>query len=63
MSNLIKPEELYRKLIGDQPPVVIDVRGKSAYTAGHIPDALHIPGDEIATRMVEIPENRTVVTY
>jgi rhodanese-related sulfurtransferase len=63
MSDLIRPEELYQKLSGDQPPVVIDVRGKAAYTAGHIPNALHIPEEEIATRMVEIPENRFVVTY
>ena len=63
MSDLIKPDELNQKLRGDQPPLVIDVRGEAAYTAGHIPGALHIPGDEMAARMAEIPKNRLVVTY
>ena len=63
MSDLIQPEELYQKLGSDQPPLVIDVRGKTAYTAGHIPGALHIPGDEMAARLAEIPKDRPVVTY
>jgi rhodanese-related sulfurtransferase len=63
VDNLIKPEEVYRKLGEDQPPVVIDVRGREAYAASHIPGALHIPGDEIAVRMADIPQDRLIVTY
>lgn len=63
MSDLIQPEVLYQKIKSDQPPVVIDVRSKQAYTAGHIPGALHIPGEELAARMQAIPPDRPVVTY
>jgi len=63
MSALIQPEELYQKLKSDEPPLVVDVRGKSAYTAGHISGALHIPGEELASRIAEIPKDRPTVFY
>jgi rhodanese-related sulfurtransferase len=63
MSDLIQTVELYQKLNSNQPPVVIDVRDEAAYTAGHIPGALHIPGDDLAVQMVNIPKDRPVVTY
>lgn len=63
MSDLIRPEELYQEMNSGQPPVVIDVRGKAAYAAGHIPGALHVPGDQMAARMAEIPQEQPVVTY
>jgi rhodanese-related sulfurtransferase len=62
MSELIHVEALH-----DQPqeggPVVIDVRSEEEYAAGHIPGALHIPADEVATRLNEIPKDRPVVPY
>jgi hydroxyacylglutathione hydrolase len=36
-------------------PVVIDVRNRSEWTAGHIPGALHIPLAELTSRLDEIP--------
>jgi rhodanese-related sulfurtransferase len=39
------------------------VRGADEYAAGHIPGALHIPGDELPRRRGEIPRDRPVVTY
>jgi len=63
MSDLIDPKELFQKLGEDPPPVVIDVRGKGAYDAGHIRGAKHIPGDEIGERLAEIPKDRLVVPY
>jgi rhodanese-related sulfurtransferase len=63
MSDLIDPKELFQKLGEDPPPVVIDVRGKAAFEAGHIPGAKHIPGDEIGKRLAEIPKDRLVVPY
>ena len=63
MSDLIDPKELFQKLGEDPSPVVIDVRGKGAYDAGHIRGAKHIPGDEIGERLAEIPKDRLVVPY
>jgi rhodanese-related sulfurtransferase len=63
MNVFIQPDELDRQLKSDDPPVVVDVRGETAYTAGHIPGALHIPGEELASRMAEIPKDRPAVFY
>lgn len=62
-NNLISPEELKRKLEGDQAPLVVDVRTEEAYQAGHIPGALHIPGNEVEERMAELPKDRLLVFY
>ncbi len=45
------------------PPTVVDVRDATAYTAGHIPGALHIPIDDLPRRLEEIPRDRPVVPY
>lgn len=43
--------------------VVIDVRPREEYEAGHFPGAVSIPQDELAARCDEIPPNVTVVVY
>jgi len=63
MSDLIRPEELFKKLQSDQPPVIIDVRSQEDYQAGHLPGAIHIPGDDVTARLFEIPKDRPVITY
>lgn len=62
MSELIHVEALHDQPQGEGP-VVIDVRSEEEYAAGHIPGALHIPADEVATRLNEIPKDRPVVPY
>jgi phage shock protein E len=44
---------------------VIDVRTAAEFQAGHLPDAVNIPYDEIASRQAELPSdrNRAVVLY
>ncbi len=56
MTDLgIGPAALRAQLAGQTPPTVIDVRDGDEYAAGHLPGALHIPGDELANRLAEIP--------
>jgi rhodanese-related sulfurtransferase/DNA-binding transcriptional ArsR family regulator len=43
--------------------VVLDVRPKVEFDAGHIPEALSIPLDELESRLGEIPNDREVVAY
>jgi rhodanese-related sulfurtransferase/DNA-binding transcriptional ArsR family regulator len=43
--------------------VVLDVRPHIEYDAGHIPDALSIPLEELENRLGEIPSDREVVAY
>ena len=42
---------------------VLDVRPREEYQAGHIPNALSVPLDEIRDRMAELPRDRDVVAY
>jgi rhodanese-related sulfurtransferase/biotin operon repressor len=43
--------------------VVIDVRPLPEYEAGHLPGAVHLPLDELAERLGELPRGREVVAY
>jgi rhodanese-related sulfurtransferase len=63
MAELISPKALREALSGPNPPTVIDVRGGEAFREGHIPGAVHIPGDEIERSLDRIPRDRPVVTY
>ena len=40
---------------------ILDVRGRSEYAAGHIPDAINIPLGELQSRLDEVPEGNLVV--
>lgn len=42
-------------------PVVIDVRGRSEWDAGHLAGALHIPLPDLEARIAEVPTDREVV--
>ena len=42
--------------------ILLDVRDKHEYKAGHAPRARHIPLDQLAARHRELPAGRTVVT-
>lgn len=58
----VDTDELLRRLeSGDA--VVLDVRPGSEYAAGHLPGALHIPLDELESRLAELPRDREVVAY
>jgi rhodanese-related sulfurtransferase len=63
MKNYMSPQELNQQIQSDLPPTIIDVRGADEYAAGHIPGALHIPEDQLAKRLAEIPNDRPVVPY
>jgi hydroxyacylglutathione hydrolase len=58
----IGPEELAERLDGEDPPLVLDVRGAGEYAGGHIAGSLHIPYGELARRLDELPRDRAVAT-
>jgi rhodanese-related sulfurtransferase/DNA-binding transcriptional ArsR family regulator len=43
--------------------VVVDVRPRIEYQAGHIPGARSIPIDELAQRLNELPQDQAIVAY
>lgn len=54
--------ELLRRLeTGDT--VVLDVRPTAEFAGGHLPGALHIPLEELADRLAELPRDKQVVAY
>jgi len=61
--DLASPAELRGRLGRPDTPTVIDVRDAEEYAAGHLPGARHIPGDQLAERLGEVPRGRPVVTY
>ena len=43
--------------------VVLDVRGRNEWDAGHIPGAVHIPLAELADRLPELPEDQPIAVH
>jgi rhodanese-related sulfurtransferase/DNA-binding MarR family transcriptional regulator len=59
----IGSRELQRRIQAGDDVVVVDVRPREEYDAGHIPGAVSIPLEELADRLAELPEDVEVVAY
>ncbi|MFD7644453.1 rhodanese-like domain-containing protein [Kitasatospora sp. NPDC059795] len=55
--------DLRAELAGDEPPLVLDVRGGSEREGGLIPGSMHLPLAELPQRLAEIPQDRAVVVH
>ncbi len=44
-------------------PLIIDVRAKDAYDAGHIKGAISFPEADVDTRINELPKGKPIVAY
>jgi len=62
LTRPIHADELDR-LLADSAVIAIDVRTGPEFAAGAIPSAVHIPLEELRSRIDEIPRDRPVVTY
>jgi len=58
----LSSEELMRRL-EDPQTLVIDVRPRKEFAAGHIPGALSIPLSELGERIAELPRGSEIVAY
>lgn len=61
-TEALDTDELLRRL-EEGDILVVDVRPEVEYAAGHLPGAVHIPLDELAGRIAELPRDRQVVAY
>ncbi|RNL84175.1 ArsR family transcriptional regulator [Halostreptopolyspora alba] len=43
--------------------LVLDVRPETEFAAGHLPEAVSVPVDELTRRMDELPEDTDIVAY
>lgn len=55
-------EELIRRAQAGTA-VVLDVRPREEYDAGHIPGAISIPAEELANRLADLPADQEIVAY
>jgi NADPH-dependent 2,4-dienoyl-CoA reductase/sulfur reductase-like enzyme/rhodanese-related sulfurtransferase len=48
---------------GSERPFLLDVRTPQEFAAGHVPDAVNIPVDELRSRLGELPHGREIAVY
>ena len=61
---LISPQALLeRQAKGDPSLFVLDVRTPKEFAAGHVPGAVNVPYDQVASHLAEIPKDKDVVLY
>ena len=53
------------RLMNSENPLVLDVRETQEYEGGHLPDAVHIPLSQLASRGPDLAKHtgRTVIVY
>jgi rhodanese-related sulfurtransferase len=61
---LISPQALLeRQAKGDSSLFVLDVRTAEEFAAGHVPGAVNVPYDQVASQLAQIPKDKDVVLY
>lgn len=65
MRDRVTPEALLAAIDAGTAPVIVDVRTRREYEAGHVPGALHVPFYTLLVRQDDIPgtRERPVVVY
>ena len=61
-ARRISAEELH-KLWEKKDVLIIDTRGEPDYKAGHIPGAISVPANTVATKLEELPRTKMIVAY
>ena len=61
----ISQEDLLKMLESGTAPLILDVRTPGEYRSGHVPQAINIPHNELASRLAQLADakDREVVTY
>ncbi|MBI2654252.1 rhodanese-like domain-containing protein [Candidatus Woesearchaeota archaeon] len=54
-----------RKIVDskDKEYLVVDVRDKDSYKAGHVPTSINVPAYEVDKYIKKLPKNKTLITY
>jgi len=59
----ITPQEVKQWQSEGKEFTLIDVRRPDEFEAGHLPDAINIPYDELQNKIAEVPKDRPVIFY
>jgi len=64
-SDVMQPGILLAAIQQGKAPVVVDVRSKAEYQAGHVPGAIHIPFWSAFTtdKLMQVEKDKLVVLY
>jgi rhodanese-related sulfurtransferase len=64
-ANDVTQAEVLELVAAPNGPLLLDVRTPAEYASGHVPGAVNIPHDEVATRLSELEpyRERGVVLY
>lgn len=62
MAEKMTAKELTERL-DDEEIVIVDVRSRAKYEAGHVPGASSIPLSEIKVQIPDLPKDKLIVTY
>jgi phage shock protein E len=54
---------LQRQARKDAALFVLDVRTPEEFASGHVPGAVNVPHDQLASRVAEVPRDKDVVVY
>lgn len=57
------PSVLYERLSEGDDVLVVDARSAAQYEQGHIPGAISVPYDQVASRLDELPRDQDIVFY
>ena len=60
-ADRVSAEGLAARLRGPDPPIVLDVRNAGERDAKHIPGSLHLPLDQLRTRLGDVPRRSALV--
>lgn len=65
LAGTITPAELSQRLKESRAPFILDVRTPEEFSAGHISGALNVPYDQLASRLEEMPKDKSteIVVY
>jgi rhodanese-related sulfurtransferase len=59
---VIAPLDLARRLAGDRPPILVDVRAPEEYESNRLPGSRHLPLGALAGRLHELDPEEEIVT-
>jgi predicted sulfurtransferase len=52
-----------KRLLDKKEAVLVDVRGKDAWDAGHAEGAVHIPEAQVLSRLADLPKDKLIALY
>jgi len=63
LAPSISPQELQERLAKGDAPLLLDVRTPEEFRAGHIPGAINVPHEQVASRAAELASQHGVAVY